>query len=340
MQSHQLVRRLIPLCLIAALVVALAAACGDDSTTNKTATPGGGTTVTTSPTTGASGTSATAGSSATTAPATDTPVPTAPILDQIGAGQTLISYYTALNSQNYPAAYAMWADNGAASNQTEAEFAQGYANTVRIEAQFQNAIPSSDGVAVAATILSVVNTPTTPTPGQAVETYSGVYHLKQQGGAWKIAGGDIQRGPDATKAPADVVDSTTALESYYKALNAQQYAKAFTYWSNEGEANGSSFSDFANGYTKTKSIAAHLGSPVLGGAAGSTYATVPSVIVSTMTDGSQQTFCGNYTMRQINVQPFQLLGWHIDSAAITQVSGPAPDATTVQHMLTNNCAVT
>jgi len=179
-----------------------------------------------------------------------------------------------------------------------------------------------------------------PTPGQVVETYSGVYHLKQQGGTWKITGGDIQRGPDATKAPADVVDSTTALLSYYKALNDQQYARAFTYWSNEGEANGSSFSDFANGYTNTKSIAAHLGSPVLGGAAGSVYATVPSVIVSTMKDGSQQTFCGNYTMRQINVRPFELLGWHIDSAAITQVSGPAPDATAIQHMLTNNCAAT
>ncbi|HXU25223.1 MAG TPA: hypothetical protein VN697_14440 [Tepidiformaceae bacterium] len=340
MQSQTFIRRVMPLCLVAALVVALAAACGDDSTSKATATPGGGTTATTSGTTGPAGSTATAGSSATAAPATATPVATAPIADQIGAGQTLISYYTALNSQNYPAAYAMWADNGAASNQTEAQFAQGYGNTVRIQAQFENAVPSSDGVAVAATILSVVNTPATPTPGQVVETYSGVYHLKQQGGTWKITGGDIQRGPDATKAPADVVDSTTALLSYYKALNDQQYARAFTYWSNEGEANGSSFSDFANGYTNTKSIAAHLGSPVLGGAAGSVYATVPSVIVSTMKDGSQQTFCGNYTMRQINVRPFELLGWHIDSAAITQVSGPAPDATAIQHMLTNNCAAT
>lgn len=334
MQTHNLVRRLLPLCLIAALVVALAAACGDDSTSNNTPTPNANASASAT-----IGTGSTPPNGSPTASAGGSATPTGAVsqADQIAAAQTLITYYTALNSQDYPTAYALWADNGAASQQTAAQFAQGYANTVRVEAQLDNAVPSSDGVAIGATILSVVNTPSTPTPGQAVEQYTGVYHLKQQAGGWKISGGDIQRGPDATAAPADVTDSPTALQSYYKALNAQQYAKAFTYWSNEGQANGNSFTTFANGYSGTKSIDAHFGTPVLGGAAGSIFATVPAVVISTMNDGTQQTFCGNYTMRQLNVQPFQLLGWHIDSASISQIAGAAPDATTIQKLLTGSC---
>jgi len=332
--NHHVGRRLLPLCLIAALVVALTAACGGDSTSKNTPTPNANASA--SATTG-TGSTPPAGPSATSASGSTTPAGAVSQADQIAAAQTLITYYTALNSQDYPTAYALWADNGAASQQTATQFAQGYANTVRVEAQFDNAIPSSDGVAIGATILSVVNTPSTPTPGQAVEQYTGVYHLKQQAGAWKISGGDIQRGPDATKAPADVTDSPTALQSYYKALNAGQYAKAFTYWSNEGQANGNSFTTFANGYGGTKSIDPHFGTPVLGGAAGSVFATVPAVVVSTMKDGTQQTFCGNYTMRQINVQPFQLLGWHIDSASINQLTGAAPDAATIQKLLTGSC---
>ncbi|MGH2634051.1 MAG: hypothetical protein ACRDG3_11625 [Tepidiformaceae bacterium] len=337
MQTHHLIRRLLPLCLIAALVVALGAACGDDSTSNKTATPGSSASATASA--GAGNGTSTPGGSPTAAPGSSaTPAGAVSAVDQIASEQVLIDYYTALNNQDYTKAYGLWADNGAASQQTATQFAQGYANTVRVEAVFDNATPASNGVSIGATIYSVVNTPATPTPGQAVEQYSGVYHLTKQSGAWKISGGDIQKGPNLAAAPADVADATTALESYYKALNAQQYAKAFTYWSNEGEANGNTFTEFANGYANTKSVDPHFGTPMSGGAAGSIYAEVPAVVISTLADGSTQTFCGKYTMRQVNVPPFQLLGWHIDSASVAQVTGPAPDAAAIQQMLTGGCA--
>jgi len=332
MITRNATRRLLPLCLIGALVVALAAACGKASTGTKTPTP-------TSPSASATtstGSTPPNGSPTTSTSGSATPAGAVPQADQIAAEQTLITYYTALNNQDYPAAYALWADDGAASQQTAAQFASGYAHTVRIEAQFDNAVPSSNGVAIGAAILSVVNTPSSPAPGQAVEQYTGVYQLKLQAGVWRISGGDIQRGPDATKAPAELADSTTALQSYYSALNAQQYAKAFTYWSNEGQANGNSFTQFANGYATTKSIDAHFGTPVLGGAAGSIFATVPAVVISTLRDGTQQAFCGVYTMRKLNVRPFQLFGWHIDSAHINPLSA-VPAATTIPALLTNGC---
>lgn len=335
MQSHHfVVWRLVPLGLIAALIVALASACGGGSSSEKTATPESGATTTSSAGTG----TASAGSSPTGAPSgSAVPAGTVSPGDQVTSEQVLIDYYTALNQQDYPTAYALWANNGAASQQTEAQFAQGYANTVRIQAVFDNPVPASNGVAIGTSILSVVNTPGTPAPGQAVEQYSGVYHLTKQSGSWKISGGDIQRGADATTAPPELADATTALQSYYKALKAGQYAKAFTYWSNEGQANKNSFTAFANGYGSTKSIDAQFGTPVTGGAAGSTYSEVPAVIVSTMVDGSVQTFCGKYTMRKLNVQPFQLLGWHIDSAAVAQTPGGAPTAGQIQQWLSGGC---
>src|SRR5487761_2044258 len=101
-------RRLLPLCLIGALVVALAAACGNASTGTKTPTP-------TSPS--ASATTSTDATPSNGSPTTSTsggatPAGAVSQAVQIAAEQTLITYYTALNNQDYPSAYALWADNG------------------------------------------------------------------------------------------------------------------------------------------------------------------------------------------------------------------------------------
>lgn len=50
------------------------------------------------------------------------------------ARQTVIDYYDAINARDYPRAYAMWGDNGAASGQSYEHFSGGYANTRSVKA--------------------------------------------------------------------------------------------------------------------------------------------------------------------------------------------------------------
>ena len=80
---------------------------------------------------------------------------------------------------------------------------------------------------------------------------------------------------------------------------------------------------------------AALGTPQIGAAAGSIYAEIPALVSAKQRDGSQQTFCGTYTMRKLNVPPFDQLGWHIEKADMAQHAAvPAADAARV---LANGC---
>ncbi|NNJ13725.1 hypothetical protein EKD04_025705 [Chloroflexales bacterium ZM16-3] len=57
-----------------------------------------------------------------------------PPIAAVADGLSLVqAYYQAINDQNYPRAYTLWAQNGAASEQSYAAFAQGFAQTVQVD---------------------------------------------------------------------------------------------------------------------------------------------------------------------------------------------------------------
>lgn len=122
----------------AAFAIAACMACGGNSdSTTPTATATNGTSSVASSSTSTTASTATTGATATSAASTaasqsPTAAPTA--ANQVSAIQVVLNYYRAINSKDYSTAYGLWASNGAASNQTAAEFAKGFANTVRVDA--------------------------------------------------------------------------------------------------------------------------------------------------------------------------------------------------------------
>lgn len=184
-------------------------------------------------------------------------------------------------------------------------------------------------------ILSVV---TTSNQGQSLQAFEGTYHLQLEGSDWRIKSAEVSPKPDPTEAAQDVKDPLSTLNAYYGALDSGEFARAYTYWSDEGNATGQSFAEYVAGFANTASTSAIFGEPQLQGAAGSAYATVPAVIISTQKDGSRQAFCGRYSLRRRDASPFVLLGWSIDKADVNTVEGPVPSAAAQQHMLANSCA--
>jgi len=256
--------------------------------------------------------------------------------DQVAAMQSLIQYYQAIDAQDYTTAYGRWANHGQASGQTENEFANGFATTVQTLVQPGKPAIQSSGVDIPVDILSVVNNSAVQPLEQEVDRFTGTYHMKSEGGQEVIASADITKQPPATEAAADVSDSTTTLNSYYNAINAGEYGRAYTYWSNNGESASQSFPDFTLGFSRTTSVEAKFGEPSSGVAAGSVYATVSVVVIATQTDGSQQSYCGSYVLRRSNVSPFGILGWRIEQANISPLASiPGPGQ--VDNLLAKNC---
>ncbi|MGA7672010.1 MAG: hypothetical protein WBW04_16395, partial [Nitrolancea sp.] len=90
-------------------------------------------------------------------------------------------------------------------------------------------------------------------------------------------------------------DGAEVIRSFYNAINRQEFARAYYYW--EGDVPASQlapFDQFQQGYSDTKSVQLTIGDVKDGAAAGNHYWSVPVTVVSSMTNGSTQTFVGCY----------------------------------------------
>ena len=125
----------------------------------------------------------------------------------------------------------------------------------------------------------------------------------------------------------DRSDPLTTLSSYYDAINARDYRRAYRFW----ESPTTSFEQFAAGFADTERVRLLVDpKPRLEGAAGSNYAEISTVVVATTRAGVDRVFAGCYTMRRSNVQD---RGWNIYRAEISQV----PASARVSRMLSQVC---
>ena len=112
----------------------------------------------------------------------------------------------------------------------------------------------------------------------------------------------------------DRSDPVGTLAAYYSAINARDYRGAFRFW----DSQPSSYEQFARGFSDTDQVRLLVEpSPRVEGAAGSVYAQIPAIVVSTLRNGSERVFAGCYVMRRSNVQD---RGWQIYRADVSQVS--------------------
>lgn len=134
--------------------------------------------------------------------------------------------------------------------------------------------------------------------------------------------------------PGYLDDRSTAesvVDSFYDAVNRREYSRAYSYWeTGAAQRELPRFDDFAAGYADTASVDVTQGDVGTGVGAGQLYFTVPVTLVSTLSDGSTQTYVGCYTLHigrpQIQaVPPFNPLA--IQNASIEQVDNDADTAT-------------
>ncbi len=268
----------------------------------------------------------TPGSDSAGTPSTATPMVTAPISDVEAAVQTILDYFDAINQRDYARAYGHWARGGLASGQTPEGFARGYADTVRVSVLL--GMPSSQGTGAArqatvpVTLMSVVNL---PDHAQRVQHYEGTYTLRPADASgvrgWEIAAASVAEVTGGSLPPAATADPTTLLRSYFDAINLREFARAYSYWDNLGQASQQGFAQFEQAFATTRQVKVDLGTPQQNAGAGNVYADVPVTIVATQDDGSTKTYSGTYTAHRANVPPFEQLGWRIEGAKVSQTAG-------------------
>lgn len=123
--------------------------------------------------------------------------------------------------------------------------------------------------------------------------------------------------PGCSLAPQSQAAAVAVVTRYYSALNARDYATAWTQWGDNGPPH-QSLKAFQAGFVHTRSTHVAIGAPAPSeGGAGSIYQTVPVVVDAVRDDGQSQRFTGEYVIRRVNgvdgASPDQLR-WHIDQA--------------------------
>jgi hypothetical protein len=122
-------------------------------------------------------------------------------------------------------------------------------------------------------------------------------------------------------------DPIASLSSYYEAINSKDFRSAYGYW----ESSPSSYEQFAKGFADTDRVRLLVELPLrLEGAAGSSFAEIPTIIVATTRSGNERVFAGCYTLRKSNVRD---MGWRIYRADISQV----PSTARVSRLLAQGC---
>ncbi|NLX09535.1 MAG: META domain-containing protein [Chloroflexi bacterium] len=136
--------------------------------------------------------------------------------------------------------------------------------------------------------------------------------------------------------PFEDVDSPVGLlASYYNAINRQDYQRAYGYWETPAEP----FDQFASGFADTVSARVIIEPPMrYEGAAGSLYASIPTVLIAQRTDGTQATFSGCFVARRPNLRPPDISAeqdvWRLYSADLVEV----PNDSAIPLLLSQACA--
>ena len=133
--------------------------------------------------------------------------------------------------------------------------------------------------------------------------------------------------PDDRPPTDDRSDPLTTLASYFSAINAKDYRRAFRFW----ESPPSSYEQFARGFADTERVRLLIDPAArTEGAAGSAYVEIPTIVVSFTRGGNERVFAGCYVMRRSNVRD---RGWQIYRADVSQF----PSSARLPRLLSQNC---
>ena len=136
------------------------------------------------------------------------------------------------------------------------------------------------------------------------------------------AGSEDPPVPPAAPSEPTAADAAGVLRSYYSAIDAGNFDRAYSLWADRGRASGQSEAQFEAGFDDTSEVSVQTGAPGrIEGAAGSRYIIVPASIRAVRDDGSVHRYEGNYTLRRAVVDgaSAEQRAWRIDSADLREV---------------------
>jgi hypothetical protein len=238
----------------------------------------------------------------------------------------IASYYNAITLQDYARAYSYW--NGhAPGSATYQQFAQGFADVQSVRALAR--LPIAGGVAAGTVSAEVPVVVLTTLKNGGAQIFAGCFHVVHYDVPvgnppvtdpnWYLDSAVLQPAVSVdfvqavNACPYSHVESfpTSAgiknqyspvdlISSYYDAIAAHDYARAYSYWPNGTP--GQTFTQFAAGFAGTANVGVVVALQFYTGvAAGSIYTDVPLLI--TATDwGQPQLFVGCIVTRESNVQ--------------------------------------
>jgi hypothetical protein len=289
--------------------------------------------------------------------AAQTPVPIQ-FNSQTDPASLIGSYYNAITLMDYPRAYSYW--ESAPSNQTEAQFAAGFSDTLSAQVLVQLPIFEDAGAGnVHASIPTLVianhtdgtqvyyagcfithktNVPvgnaTEPDPNWYLQSAT----LKQQTTLNLTALATACQQPVSLMdgiVPQSELDPLSTVASYFTALATGQVST--TYW--EDPTYDVIYQTYGKELTHQLSLDLYV-NPVIDqeGAAGSAYATVPALVVLNAPDNSHSYLSACYTLRKSNVPVGDATepdpNWHFTNAALMQLD---TDLTAAVSKITFNC---
>jgi hypothetical protein len=264
---------------------------------------------------------------------------------QDSPAEVLASFYNAINRYEYQRAYGYWENPPSPYDQ----FAQGYADTASVQLivqppTFIDAGAGNLHAAIPTVLVATRRDGSQQRFGGCYVTHKAniqpdIWHLSQA----QIAPIDASASIPAllaqacaaygVPAPAQVsyADQNTPIDllaSFYNAIDRQEYQRGYGYWENPP----SSYDQFAQGYADTASVQLIVQLPAfIDAGAGNLHAAIPTVLVATKRDGSQQSYVGCYTTHKANIQPDV---WHLARATVA----PATANLAIASALSQACA--
>lgn len=117
-------------------------------------------------------------------------------------------------------------------------------------------------------------------------------------------------------------DAAAVIRDYYGSIDSRSYARAYTLWSNGGQASNQTPQQFADGFANTARVSVEVGAPGNEDAgAGQRYIQVPVTITATQTDGIVRRYDGTYTLHRTVVDgaTAEQRAWRIHSADLREL---------------------
>lgn len=131
---------------------------------------------------------------------------------------------------------------------------------------------------------------------------------------------------DDANSPIDLI------ASYYNAIERGDYLRAYNYW----QTHPKTYASFAAGFADTLSVQLIVQPPPrIGVAAGSVYASIPTIVIAEHTDNTPHIYSGCFVTRKSNVQSPDMPedSWHIYSGNLKEVT----DIAAIPTLLAKSC---